>query len=232
MRRLNAIVLSLLAAWLPAAAPAQTFELSEPALELSWPAGNWDGRYAFAPVYCLVFPAPREATRLTGALFNRRSVSLARVLYPKDSLALFVVTSMIPPGRSGAEEVARLQQANQHYADLAPDQLEAGTRRSSFGATGALTIRNPVEGGAGEPFPLVRKIARYEDGLLHSLSVHRLVARGTDRFEIVALRYFREPLEPAGERAQAEAQALAVTVDRTVEALHSCSSRLRLRQRD
>jgi hypothetical protein len=228
MRRLPAILSLLLTIVLPLPVAAQGFELSEPAAELSWPAGDWNGKHALEKVYCLTFPAPRNATRLTSALLNKRSISLTRVLYATDKLALFIVTSAIPAGRSPAEEVTRLRRANAAYTAMAPAQLQASELNSAFGPTGGLTIRNATEGGPGEPFPLVRKIATYDDGLLHSLSVHRLVARGPDRFEIAALRYFHGPVSAAGEKV--ELKALTAMVDQTVEALHRCTVKLPLRQ--
>jgi hypothetical protein len=202
---------------------AQIFELSEKTREISWPTHDWNGRHAFPPVYCLTFPSPTDALRMTTAMFNRNSISFTRVIYKNDT-ALFVVTSTIPRGRTPEDEVAKILEDNRRHALASPENIQVEDLSSSFGRTNGLKIRNPTEGDPKTPFPLARGIALFPDGTLRSLSVHRLFARGPDRFEVAALRFFRTPIPSADDKQETE--NLVALVNTTTEALHKCTVQL------
>lgn len=205
---------------------AQTFELSEKSLNFSWPNNDWNGQHAFPPVYCITFQSPKDAANKTTAMFNRNTISLTRVIY-KDKAALFVVTSTIPSGRTPEEDVAKLRESNRHSAESAPAYFKVEDLSSPFGLTVGLTIRNSKDGGLKSPFPLAYAVAAAPDGSLRSLSVHRLFARGPDRFEVAALKFFDSPVSSADEQAQVS--ALAARVDGAVNELFKCTSQMPIR---
>jgi len=207
---------------------ANAFELSSKPIEHSWPAHDWDGKHSFPPVYCLNFPTPQNAVSLTDAIFNKNSVSLARFAY-QNNTALYIATSVIPEGRSSEEDVAKTKESNNSNALRAPNYFKVLDSTSPFGSTVGVVIRNPAERTQDGPFPLSLNLTQYPDKLLHSLSVHRLVARGPDRFEIVALRFFPKPL--ASDDEQAEVDSLTDLVNATLESTYTCTSLLPIRAR-
>lgn len=223
------ISFAFLACILLQVAHAQSFELSENPLEFAWPAHDWNGKHSFPPVYCLTFPLAHEANRMTTAMFNRNAISHTRVIYPNDT-ALYVVTSVIPVGRTPEEDVSKMLLDNQRMATAAPNDVRVEKLTSGFGNTGALIIRNSTQSGPKAPFPVVRRIAKAPDGLLRSLSVHRLVARGPDRMEVAGLRYFRSPVTPEDEPKEIE--ALSSLVDNTLSAMYSCTDQMPIRHRN
>jgi len=204
------------------------FELSSKSIERSWPTHDWDGKHSFPPVYCLSFPTPHNALSLTDAMFNKNSISLARVAY-QNNTAFYIATSVIPVGRSPEEDVAKTKEANNMNALRAPDNIRVLDSTSSFGSTVGIVIRNPAEQTKDGPFPLSLNLTNHSDKLLRSLSVHRLVARGPDRIEFVALRFFPTPLTVNDE--QAEINSLTDFVNSTLESTYSCTSLLPIRTR-
>jgi len=93
-----------------------------------------------------------------------------------------------------------------------------------LGPSLSLTVRNMKEGPKESPFPFSRSIAIRPDGLLTSVSVHRLFVHGRDRIEVVGLRYFKEPL---GTDHEAEAvSALSAFVEDAADSLQACTANL------
>ncbi len=228
MKKYFAISLLALAGALPQSVMSQSFELSEKALEFSWPQHDWNGQHAFPPVYCTNFQSPKDAMRLSTAMFNRNSISLTRVIY-KDDVALFLVTSTIPVGRTPEEDMVKSQENNRRNAAAGPAYFKTEDLSSPFGLTVGLTIRNSRDGGLKSPFPLAYSAVATPDGLLRSLSVHRLFARGPDRFEVAALKLFSTSISSVEEQAQVN--ALTAFVDGAVNELYKCTSQLPIRSR-
>ena len=69
-----------------------------------------------------------------------------------------------------------------------------------------------------------RSISIRPDGLLTSLSVHRLFVHGKDRIEVVGLRYFKEPLGPDFETEAVS--VLSSFVEDAADSLQSCTLNL------
>ena len=204
------------------------FELSGKAIEHSWPTHDWNGKHSFPPVYCLTFPTPNNAISLTDAMFNKNSISLVRVAY-QNNTALYIATSVIPVERSPEEDVAKTKESNNMNAQRAPNNIKVLDSTSSFGSTVGIVIRNPAEQTRNGPFPLSLNLTNHSDKLLHSLSVHRLIARGPDCIEFVALRFFPTPLTVNDE--QAEIDSLTDFVNSTLESTYTCTSLLPIRTR-
>jgi hypothetical protein len=138
--------------------------------------------------------------------------------------ALYAVASTVPAGRTVEVEIGDLTAQNQKSVQAHPDYFKQTQVTGLLGPSLTLTVRNMKEGPKESPFPFARSIAIRPDGLLTSLSVHRLFVRGQDRIEIVGLRYFKEALGPDHE---AEAvSALSAFVEDAADSLQSCTVNL------
>ena len=195
---------------------------------MNWPTNDWNGRHSFARVFCLTYPNPREAIDLTQVMFNRNTLYLARTAYP-GNIAIYIATSVMPVGRTPAEEFAIVMETNRKGAQAAPTEIKVSEHSGDFGAIAGLTVRNMVEGNAAAPFPFARNMAKPNDGSLRSVSVHRLFARGPDRIEVAGLRYFASPIQ--GPREQEATAELTALVEAVVKALQSCTATMPVRNR-
>ena len=212
----------------PSLAWSQAFEVSGKPLTTTWPTKDWNGQHSFARVFCLTYPKTQEAQALTQVMFNRNTLYLARTTYSGNT-AIYIATSVMPVGRTPAEEFSMVMEANGRSAQAAPTEIRTSEHPGGFGAVAGLTIRNAVEGNASAPFPFVRRIAKPDDGSLRSLSVHRLFARGPDRIEVAGLQYFTSPIQgPAEQEASA---SLTAFVDAVVKSLQGCTASLPVRNR-
>jgi hypothetical protein len=212
----------------PATVWSQAFELTGKPLTLTWPTKDWNGQHSFARVFCLTYPNPRDALDLTQVMFNRNTLYLARTAYNRN-IAIYIATSVMPMGRTPAEEFAIVMEANRRSATAAPTEIKVSEHSGEVGAVAGLIIRNVVEGNATAPFPFVRNIAMPEDGSLRSVSVHRLFARGPDRIEVAGLKYFVSPAQgPEEQEATAQLTAMVEAVSRSLQA---CTATLPIRNR-
>ncbi|GAB2180870.1 hypothetical protein DLREEDagrD3_10930 [Denitratisoma sp. agr-D3] len=220
--RFSLLILSILGASNTLAQPA--FQLSSKFYEVSFIQGNvWKGQHRFGKVFCLTFPRSAEAESLAEALYNNNTLYFSRAAY-KDQTALYVATSMVPVGRTAEVEIGNLAAQNQRNVDAYPANFAQRQLTGVLGPSLVLTIRNSTEGAKGSPFPFARSIANRPDGLLYSLSVHRLFVHGRDRIEVAGLRYFKTPLGPEGE-ADAVAE-LSNLVEAAADSLQSCTASL------
>lgn len=203
----------------------QLFQLSSKFLEAMF-SGNqkvWDGQHRFGNVLCLKFPRATDAEALAEAMYNNNTLYFSRVVY-KDMTALYVVASTIPAGRTVEVEIQNLAAQNQRNVDAHPDYFKQAQANGLLGTSLTLTVRNMKEGPKESPFPFARSFSIRPDGLLTSLSVHRLFVHGRDRIEVVGLRYFKEPLGPDHEpEAVSE---LSAFVEVAADSLQSCSANL------
>lgn len=208
-----------------AAHAQQSFQLSSKFLEARF-SGNqkvWDGQHRFGNVLCLKFPRATNAEALAEAMYNNNSLYFSRAAY-KDMTALYVVASTVPAGRTVEVEIGNLAAQNQKNVEARPDYFKQTQAKGLLGPSLVLTVRNMKEGPKELPFPFARSIVTRPDGLLTSLSVHRLFVHGQDRIEVVGLRYFKEPLDPEHE---AEAvSALSAFVEEATDSLQSCTANL------
>jgi len=211
-----------------AAYAQQSFQLSSKFLEARF-SGNqkvWDGQHRFGNVLCLKFPRATDAEALAEAMYNNNTLYFSRAAY-KDMTALYVVASTVPAGRTVEVEIENLAAHNQKNVEARPDYFKQTQVKGLLGPSLVLTVRNMKEGPKESPFPFARSIVTRPDGLLTSLSVHRLFVHGRDRIEVVGLRYFKEPLGPDHE---AEAvSALSAFVEDAADSLQSCTTNLPLR---
>ncbi len=207
---------------------AQPYELSGKSYEMTWPKGNWKGKFGFPGVYCVTFPQAERAERLTTAMFNRNAINLTRVVYA-DRLAAAIAISTVPVGRSAEAEVARMA-ANEQMAEQAYRHSYHITQfATAFGPTIGLRINDVVPDGPGGPFPLVRALYNPARPPLESMSVHRLFVRGPDRFEVAVIQMAPRPASDATE-AEME-QRLTAFADDLVRSLQSCTAGMPERQR-
>lgn len=202
-------------------AAQQTYQLSSKFYEADFTRTNhWTGEHRFGNVFCLTFPRSTEVKALAYAMYNNNALYFSRASY-SDMTALYAVASTIPPGRSVDVEIGNLENQNQRSIDAHPENFKQSRVGSLLGPSIALTVRNSTEGTKEAPFPFSRSIVRRPEGLLESLSVHRLFVRGNDRIEIAGLRYFTAPIE-----ADFEAQAisdLTALVEDTAKSMQSCT---------
>lgn len=202
-----------------------SFQLSSKFLEATFIGAQqaWDGQHRFGNVFCLKFPRATEAQALAEAMYNNNTLYFSRAAY-KDLTALYVVTSVVPAGRSVEAEIGNLAAQNQKFVDTHPRNFSQTQTNSAFGPSLVLTVRNAKEGGKDSPFPFVRSIDPRSDAPLASLSVHRLFVRERNRIEVAGLRYFNSPIGTENE-TQAVSD-LAALVELAVQSLQSCTATL------
>jgi len=228
-RALLFIFLFLSIGYIPTAY-SDNYQLSGKSYEMTWPKGKWNGSLSFPNVYCATAPLPEKAKRLTQAMFNRNAIYVGKIEYP-DNLLLTVVFSSIPSGRSAEADVAKLltsNKVNQARAKAASAVYEVSELTTSFGPTVGLRINN-IESDTPNtgPFPLVRKILVPRDGKLLSMSVHRLFARGPDRFEVAAMQ--KAPKLAFKSTEKKIHKRLTMMVDALTKSLQQCTSKLPIR---
>lgn len=230
MNKLRSLTILIAVATACTLANAQAFQLSGKSYETSWTKGSWDGKLAFPNVFCAVLPTPADAQSMTQAMFNNNGIYLARIAYPETTLAT-VVTSTIPPGRTAEEDIGKLLASNretQKRAVSAGIRYDVTEARTDFGPTIGLTLTNVTEGNKeGGPFPLARQFAIPKDGSLLSMSVHRLFARGPDRFEVAVLQLSSKPISKPVE-ADME-RKLTTMADAIVQSLQLCTAQIPIR---
>lgn len=203
----------------------QSFQLSSKFLEARFSDNQkmWDGQHRFGNVLCLKFPRATDADALAEAMYNNNTLYFSRVVY-KDMTALYVVASTVPAGRTVEVEIGNLAAQNQRSVETRPDYFKQTQVKGLLGPSLALTVRNMKEGPKESPFPFARSIVTRPDGLLTSLSVHRLFVHGRDRIEVVGLRYFKEPLGPDHEPEAVS--DLSAFVEDAANSLQSCTANL------
>jgi len=211
-------------------AHSDSYKLSGKSYEMTWPKGSWNGSLSFPKVYCATAPSPEKAARLTQAMFNRNAIYVGKIEYP-ENLLLTVVFSSIPSGRSAKDDVTKLlasNKANQARAKAASAVYEVSKLRTRFGLTVGLRLNN-IESDTPNtgPFPLVKKILVPRDGKLLSMSVHRLFARGPDRFEVAAMQL--APKVVSGSTEKEMYKRLSKMVDTLTKSLQQCTGKLPIR---
>jgi hypothetical protein len=206
------------------ASAQQSFQLSSKFYEMQFVRGKlWTGQHRFGNVFCLTFPRNTEALALAEAMYNNNALYFSRVEYT-DSTALYVVASTVPPGRSVEVEINNLASQNQKGVDEHPATFTQSRMTGLLGPSLKLTVRNATEGGKESPFPMIRPFVVRSDGLLRSVSIHRLFVHDRDRIEVAGLRFFKTPVE-----SDREANAIAEIselVEVAAESLQSCTAKL------
>lgn len=186
--------------------------------------GQWDGRHAFQDVWCARFPDAATATGLTEGLMGNGAIYFLRVDYT-DHGSAYVVTSTLPPqatARSDVETQLKRERANAAEVAAAGGRYLATPIETGFGPGVGIEIANSLASGPQGIFPVARPIG---DGNIEhpsSLSVHRIFARGGNRYEVAVLG---APDPAAGTRATDELRArLMRRAVALQEALTSCTA--------
>jgi hypothetical protein len=202
----------------------QSFQLSSKFFEVDLTRTKfWDGEHRFGNVFCLQFPRSTDAQGLAYALYNNNTLYFSRAAYG-DMTALYVATSTVPAGRSVEVEIGNLESKNQKDVDTHPGNFKQSRTSGVFGPSLTLIIRNSKEGPKESLFPFSRSFSNSPDGLLSSVSVHRLFVHGHDRIELAGLRYLKAPA--SSEREADEISDLLAFVEAAANSLQSCTANL------
>lgn len=215
----------------PTFAQSATYQRSGDAVEQKFlKAGSWGGNFSFPTVFCATAPSPEKAKSLYQAMYNNNAVYRAVIEYP-DQLLLAVVFSSIPAGRSAEADVAKLLALNRDMQDRlkgTPAVFEVSELTTSFGPTIGLRANNVISDTPDTgPFPLVRKLVQPPNGALMSMSVHRIFARGSDRFEVAAMQL--APQQQTSSTEDEMRSRLSILVDAQTESLQKCTGAMPLR---
>ncbi len=198
-------------------ASAQSYQLSSKSYEMTWPKSDWNGYMGFPKVYCAQAPSPERAQSFTQSMFNGNAIYVGKILYP-DNILLAVVFSSLPTGRSAEDDTTKQltdNKATQARANAASLTYEVAELPSQFGSMIGVRINN-IESDTPStgPFPLAKKLIANSDGTLTSMSVHRLFAKGKERFEIAAMQMI-----PQASRKQATENEVRDRLNQMVEQL-------------
>jgi hypothetical protein len=225
-QQLRGLLLALAATGLSACAAAQDFELYGQWRTMEWSPGSWSGKHALPSAYCVNFPAADTAVALGHGFYNRGGVYLTQVLYP-GKVGAFIVASIIPKGRSANEEVSRLLAMEKNAEAVYGINYNITQADTAFGPTVNLMIKDVAPRGRTAPFPLIRAMIRPAKAPIESLSVHRLFARGSNRFEVATLQVAPDGATEATEAAMTE--RLTGLADRIVQSLQECTAAMPVR---
>lgn len=217
---------AMIASLWPAAATAAEYSFSEGPTTATWTGSEWHGRHTLPGVYCLRFPHPERARSFSEGLLNGNAISFVRVSYA-DRLAAYVVTSTLPPGRTAAAEIQRLQDIERRSAEATGSRYHVSLSGNGFGPVIELQLDDVVEESPAGPFPLVRAQLEHVEGRPVSRSAHRLFVRGPDRFEVAVLGAANAT--SAADGGTALAQKVTAFADETLAALQDCTASIPVR---
>lgn len=216
---------------LASVAHAETYQLSGKSYETTWSKkGSWNGSLSFPNVYCATAPSPENADRFIQAMYNGNAVYRAVIEYP-EKLLLAVSFSSIPAGRSAEADVAKLLAINREIQGRLKNSaavFEVSELTTSFGTTIDLRMNN-IESDTPNtgPFPLVRKLVLPSNGALMSMSVHRIFARGADRFEVAAIQL--APQQQSSSTEEDMHARLSALVNALTDSLQKCTGAIPVR---
>ncbi|PKO47328.1 MAG: hypothetical protein CVU29_02645 [Betaproteobacteria bacterium HGW-Betaproteobacteria-22] len=199
------------------------FQQTGKIMAMSFPTKDWHGKHQFQKVYCATFPTPEKAQELQSAMFNQNAINLSSVDYDGFIRAAIAV-STIPENRTVEEELLRLSNNEKNFIAKSGLNTHMTEFTTLFGPTIGLRINNMAPGSAQGPFPLARAIFSSPENNIQSMSVHRLFARGRDRFEIALLQYVPDGVNP--EKQQAMEKHLTALADNLTNSLQECTIQL------
>jgi hypothetical protein len=229
---LHTSVLALLT--LSESAIGESYTLSGQAITKRHVSGQWDGKHTFPDVYCTSFPMPEKALYTRSAYFNNQSIYLVDVLYPEKIVA-FIAVSTIPAGQSAADAVKKII-VNERVAEATMASAGVGYKVSElstdFGQTVAIVSTNPSLGNRNGPFPLSKSFfaSPNPEKPVGSVSVHRLFARGQNRFEVAVIQQAPQ-LSSIEVGAEMETK-LSSIADEIVGSLQKCTASIPTRSVD
>lgn len=198
------------------------FKQSSKVMTTSFPTGDWNGKHQFQKVYCTTFPTPEKAQELQSVMFNQNAINLSSVDYDGFIRAVIVVSTM--PDRTIREEISRLSNNERNFAAESGLDTHMIETLTLFGPTIGLRINNLAPGTPNGPFPLVRATYNTTDVAIKSMSVHRLFARGRNRFEVALLQYVPDGANP--EKQKIMEKQLTILADDLTNSLQECTLKL------
>lgn len=211
-------------------AHGESYQLSGKPSDVDLPKGLWKGDLLFPNVYCANAPFPEKAEHLTQALYNNNTLYRVAVQYPEKVL-LAIAFSSIPTGRSADEDVTtilKMSQMTQNRIKNTAAVFEVSDLTTNFGRTVGLRINN-VKSDTPEigPFPFAKQIIIPPSGGIFSMSVHRIFARGSVRFEVAAIQ-----IAPQQQTSSTEGEMkdhLSTMVNTLTDSLQTCTGALPVR---
>ena len=210
---------------------AATYKLSGKSYVLTWPNGNWDGKFSIPNLFCLSFPNPTDANELTQAAFNNNSLYITRVSY-KENLVAAIGISTRPPTRAAEDDINLFLEHYKKESSTAKDDgliydvIEFST---DFGKTIGLRFNNIISDTAETgPFPFERRLFKSESNNVKSMSVHRFFERGPDRYEIGVMQVLSQPISISNDN---ELNSKLTTIaDEIVHSFQQCTSAIPVRK--
>ena len=206
---------------------SQEYTPSSKSMQQNFPNNSWDGSHKFYNVYCLDFPNSKEATGFDQRFYNNNGIHLSQALYP-NYLSIYVAASTIPKGRDVKTEVARLHEIEKYGEKAYQHEYNISLSEGAFSEVISLRIKDVAPKGKNGPFPLVRPILNPTEKPIQSLSVHRIFARGPDRFEIAIIQAAPKGADKSTEQVMTE--SLESLMSTTLESFENCTSKLPFRQ--
>lgn len=226
---LSAAGLALVSTLSFSAFAAPGYKLSSKFYEVKFDSGKpwWKGEHHFLKVFCMQFPDPEQAISLRYGLYNNNAIFFSDVYYRMSSgqLALFVVTSTMPDGRTDAQEIEAQISQRQAFALSQPVHVRFSQHAGPLGVSIQYSIRNTYAEGKDGPFPLDVAMNSHPEAPLRSLSVHRLFVSGGHRIEVSGLQYLGAPVLKQDE--DAAIAALASKVEAAAASMEQCTAQMR-----
>ena len=226
MNRISVFLICILVALASFSANAEMkYELSGKQYTMRFVKGKWwDGKHSFPKVYCITFPAPEKAQELRQAMFNNNAIYQVDVPY-EGNLFLSVVSSTIPSNQTSEEAIAKVL-ANERRNEVETKKhglsYVVSDLTTNFGPTVGIVVKNPGPGHSYGPFPLTRSFMGDANSPLLSMSVHRVFARGHDRFEVAAIQL--APKQTTESTEAEMAATLSTFADQAVASLQECTA--------
>lgn len=205
-----------------------TYKLSSKFYEVQFDSAKpwWKGQHRFLKVFCMQFPDPEQAISLRYGMYNNNAIFFSDVFYKTTSgqLAIFVVTSTMPDGRTDAQEIETQIAQRQAFAQSLPDHVRFSKHVGPLGVSIRYSMRNTYAEGKNGPFPLDLALNNHPEAPLRSLSVHRLFVAGGHRIEVSGLQYLGAPVFKQDEAAAIA--DLASKVEAAASSMEQCTSQM------
>ena len=188
--------------------------------------GYWLGHHVLSGVYCVKFPEPENAVGMNEQSYKGNAINLVRVIY-KGNIMINIVASTLPEGRSAGEEIEHMHELEKRSEEAYHHNYHIALIDGKFGPVIGLRIKNVAPAGRDAVFPLVRPLYQASDESIRSMSAHRLLVRGADRFEIAV--YQAAPSQPDRNAEREMTDRVTKLADETLQAFEECTSHYPMR---
>lgn len=207
------------------------YKRSSQVYTIDYISGSWDGKLSFPNVYCSTIPLSKTVKTVEQSMYNNNAIYLARILYTNNTI-LTIVFSSIPMQQTTEYALDKVLQNEKNNANTLQKNnqfYKVSELETAFGKTVGIVAKNLSEfdPSTKDPFPLSRAIASDANQSLHTVSVHRLFARGHDRFEVAAIQLASQPITNTTESDMTT--HLISLVENTVTSLQACTGMMPLR---